>query len=296
VADLFEAGARARRASRLLALGAAVGLAAALWSALGEPGVGRAGRDAVATVDGVTISRADYDMALGSLVADKRSPLTAADRRRALDRLVDEELLVQRGLALGLGTSDLAVRKALVDAMVQFAAAEAAGHEPDDEELRRFYAERPELVASEPQLRVRVVNFPTRDPTRVAAMRAALRAGRDFRAAATLAGAEPVLVPDVLLPPSKLVDYAGPSVRDAALALVPGHAAGPLDVGGTPTFVLLVDRRAGRVPDFESVRGVVAEEWRRRRGEDALAHYLAGLRRTAKIRYAADAPPAATHE
>jgi hypothetical protein len=38
------------------------------------------------------------------------------------------------------------------------------------------------------------------------------------------------------------------------------------------------------------VRDVVAEEWRRRQAETALDEYLAGLRRTASIRYAADAP------
>lgn len=293
MAESKDSDGRSRRASRLLGLGAALGLAAALWSALGEPGVGNADRDAIATVDGVAISRADYEMAIGSLLADKRSPLTPADRRRALDRLVDEELLVQRGLALGLGTSDLAVRKALVDAMVQFAAAEAAGREPGDEELRQFYAERPELLRSEPRLRVRVVSFPSRDAARVDAMRAALRSGRDFASAAALAGAEPVVVPDALLPAAKLADYAGPTVRDAALALKPGDVAGPLDVGGVPTFVMLVDSQPGAVPPFDSVRAVVAEEWRRRQGEGALEHYLAGLRRTAKIRYAADAPQAA---
>jgi parvulin-like peptidyl-prolyl isomerase len=293
VAESPDSGGRSRRASQLLGLGAALGLAAALWSALGEPGVGNADRDSIATVDGVAISRADYEMAIGSLVADKRSPLTATDRRRALDRLIDEELLVQRGLALGLGTSDLAMRKALVDAMVQFAAAEAAGHEPGEEELRRFYAERPELLRGEPQLRVRVVSVPSRDAGRVDAMRTALRSGRDFASAAAAAGAEPVVVPDTLLPASKLTDYAGPTVRDAALALRPGDVAGPLDVGGVPTFVMLVDRQPGILPPFDSVRAVVAEEWRRRQGEAALEHYLAGLRRTAKIRYAPDAPQAA---
>jgi hypothetical protein len=276
----------------LLALGAALGLGAALWGALGEPGFGRPGREAIATVDGVAIPRADYERALGSLAADKRSPLTTADARRALERLIDEELLVRRGLDLGLGTSDLAVRKALVDAMVQFAAAEAAGREPADDELRKFYAERPALARSAPQLRVRVASIPSRDAARVEAMRGALRAGQGFEAAATAAGAETVTVPDALLPAGKVADYAGPAVRDAAIALSPGEVAGPLEVGGVPTFVYLVDKRAGEVPPFENVREVVLEEWRRRAAESALDRYLAGLRRTVKIRYAPDAPPA----
>ncbi|HVN42936.1 MAG TPA: peptidylprolyl isomerase [Steroidobacteraceae bacterium] len=281
-----------RRGARLLAAGAAVGLAAALWGALGQPGLGGPGRGAIATVEGVAIARADYERALGALAADKRSPLTTADARRALDRLVDEELLVRRGLDLGLGTSDLAVRKALIDAMVQFAVAEAAGREPNEAELRRFYAERPELVRRAPQLRVQVASFPSGDAQRVESMRTALRAGAGFEQASKSAGADPVVVPDALLPAAKLADYAGPAVRDAALALSPGEVAGPIDAGGVPTFVFLIEKRAGEVPPFDSVRATVAEEWRRRSAESALDHYLVGLRRSARIRYAADVPPA----
>ena len=97
-------------------------------------------------------------------------------------------------------------------------------------------------------------------------------------------------MPDMLLPAQKLGDYAGPAVRDAAVALKPGEAAGPIDAGGVPTFVLSLDRREGSAPPFEAVRDAVAEEWRRRQAETALDEYLAGLRRTAKIRYAPDAP------
>jgi parvulin-like peptidyl-prolyl isomerase len=281
------------RSSGLLAAGAALGLAAALWGALGQPGFGRPGRDAIATVDGVDVSRADFERALGALAADKRTPLTTADARRALDRLIDEELLVQRGLDLGLGTSDLAVRKAVVEAMVQFAAAETAGRKPDDDDLRAFYAGRPDLVRTAPQVRVHVVSFPSRDQSSVEAMRTALRAGKDFDAAARSAGGEAVIVPDMLLPAQKLGDYAGPAVRDAAVALKPGEAAGPIDAGGVPTFVLLLDKREVSAPPFEAVRDVVAEEWRRRQAETALDEYLAGLRRRAKIRYAPDAPQGA---
>jgi parvulin-like peptidyl-prolyl isomerase len=294
VAEVGGNDAPARRSGQLLAIGAGLGLAAALWGALGQPGLGRPDANAIATVDGVAIERADFERALGALAADKRSPVTTGDARRALDRLIDEQLLVRRGLDLGLGVSDLAVRKALVDAMVQFAAAEAAGREPDESELRRYYAERPELVQSSPELRVRVASFPAGDGAAVAAMRAALRAGKDFTAAAAAAGAEAVFVPDALLPVAKLADYAGPTVRDAAAALAPGDVAGPLDVGGVPTFVLLVERREGTAPPFEAVRDVIAEEWRKRQTEAALDRYLAELRRKAQIRYAADAPPAAS--
>ena len=286
MADAGGAG----RGRTLLAIGAAAGLAAALWGALGPPARDRVGADAIATVNGVAIGRADYQRAVGSLVADKRSPMTTADARRVLDNLVDEQLLVERGLELGLGEQDIAVRKALIDAMIQFAVAGAAGREPDEAELRRYYAERPQLVQSDAELRVRVVSFPSRDAARVEAMRQALLGGAAFADAARDAGAESVAVPDALLPPAKLADYAGPAVRDAALAMTAGDVAGPLDVGGVPSFVLLVERTAPTAPPFEQVRDVVAEEWRRRQAEAALAQYIASLRRSAVIDYAPDAP------
>ena len=283
-----DAGGRRGRA--LLAAGAAAGLAAALWGALGPPARDRVGGDVIATVNGVAIGRTDYERALGSLVADKRSPVTTADQRRVLGNLIDEQLLVDRGLELGLGEQDIAVRKALIDAMIQFAVAGAAAREPDDGELRRYYAERPQLVQSDAELRVRVVSFPSRDAARVEAMRQALLGGATFDAASRDAGAEPVAVPDTLLPPGKLADYAGPAVRDAALAMTAGDVAGPLDVGGVPSFVLLVERTTPAAPPFEQVRDVVAEEWRRRQSEAALAQYIASLRRSAVIDYAPDAP------
>ena len=286
MADAGGAG----RGRTLLAIGAAAGLAAALWGALGPPARDRVGADVIATVNGVAIGRADYQRALGSLVADKRSPMTTADARRVLDNLVDEQLLVERGLELGLGEQDIAVRKALIDAMIQFAVAGAAGREPDEAELRRYYAERPQLVQSDGELRVRVVSFPSRDAARVEAMRQALLGGATFDDAARDAGAGTVAVPDVLLPPGKLADYAGPAVRDAALAMTAGDVAGPLDVGGVPSFVLLVERTAPAAPPFEQVRDTVAEEWRRRQAEAALAQYIASLRRSAAIDYAPDAP------
>ncbi|MFO1407863.1 MAG: peptidyl-prolyl cis-trans isomerase [Steroidobacteraceae bacterium] len=285
---MAETGSARGRA--LLAIGAAAGLAAALWGALGPPARARVGGDVIATVNGAAISRADYERAIGALGSDKRSPMTAADERRVLDNLVDEQLLVERGLELGLGEQDIAVRKALIDAMVQFAVADAAGREPTEQELREYYAARPKLVASDPELRVRVVSFPGRDAAQVEAMRRALRGGTRFDDAARAAGAEAVYVPDALLPPGKLVDYAGPAVRDAALALAPGDVAGPVDSGGVPTFVLLVERTAAAPPPFEAVRAAVAEEWRRRQAEAALAHYIESLRRSASIDYAADAP------
>ena len=90
----------------LLVAGAALGLGAAMWSALGvNEAVNKYG-DAIAVVDGVPIPRAVYDTAVAGLASAKRNPLTETEKREALDRIIDEELLLRRAVELGLAESD----------------------------------------------------------------------------------------------------------------------------------------------------------------------------------------------
>ena len=91
-----------RRASVLLSIGSAVGLAVAAASLMEAPGDAALPADVVAKVNGVPVRRDDYLRAVAALASDRRNPLDDADRRYVLDRLIDEELFVQHALALGL--------------------------------------------------------------------------------------------------------------------------------------------------------------------------------------------------
>src|ERR1044071_7198253 len=56
----------------------------------------------VATVNQHPILRDAWLRAVAAVASEQNRELTADDRRHILDRLIDEELLVQQGLALGL--------------------------------------------------------------------------------------------------------------------------------------------------------------------------------------------------
>ena len=58
-----------------------------------------------------------------------------------LERLIDEELLVQRGLELGMAQSDGAVRNAIVNSLIASVTAEADAASPTDEELEQHLAD-----------------------------------------------------------------------------------------------------------------------------------------------------------
>ncbi|MFZ4068684.1 MAG: peptidylprolyl isomerase [Caulobacterales bacterium] len=279
--------------SRWLALAAALaGVTAAMASALfAGPGAGAVTKGAVALANDAPISREDYARALSVIEADKRSPLTEEDRARALQRLIEEELLVRRGIALDLAASDPSVRRALAQAMAQFAAAQAArAAAPDDATLQTFLSERPQLLARQSDQRIRFVVLPAAASDKIAAMVTSLRSGMDFAAAAKAAGAVDGGAPDGFLAPADLAARAGPSVRDAVAALAPGQAAGPIPLGAQVGFVQLVARRDPPARDFAAVRATVAEAWRQEQESQALETYLAQLKRDARIVYAPDAP------
>ncbi len=287
---MAETANKKRLPQYLLVAGAALGLGAAIWSALGvNEAVSKYG-DAVAVVDGIPIPRAVYDTAIEGLASAKRNPLTEAEKHEALERIIDEELLLRRALDLGLAESDPTSRKALVNSMLQFSIADASKLEPTDEELRRFYAERPKLIAPQPLLTVKAVSFGITQTTQIAAMKSAINAGKGFDAGTAAMHAQLVLLPSGPVIPSKIAEYAGATVRDAALSLNKGESAGPFEIGRRVVFVHLIDRSEAPPPPLDEVRDVVTEEWRNRTTEKAFDDYVASLRSRARVSYSAGAP------
>jgi len=270
----------------LLIAAASLGLGAAMWSALGVSETFAKYDDAIAVVDGVPIPRSVYETAISGLASAKRNPLTDEERREALDRIIDEELLLRRAIKLGLPESDPPSRKALVNAMLQLSVADAAKLEPTDEELRQFYAERPKLIAPQPLLTVRAVSFDNANADGISKFKAALDAGKPFAASVAGTGGEAVLLPNGPVIPAKVAEYAGASVRDAALGLTAGQTSAALSIGRRVVFVHVIDRFEAPPPPLEAVKAVVADEWRKRATEKAFEDYLKALRATARITYA----------
>lgn len=284
--------ADARVATYLLIGGAVLGLGAAMWSALGVDDALTKYAGAVAVVDGNPIPRAVYDSAIEGLASAKRNPLTEAEKREALDRIIDEELLLRRAIELGLAESDPASRKALVNAMLQFSVADAAKREPTEEDLRAFYADRPKLIARQPLLTLRAASFPNTERDRIARVQTTMQDGKTFEDAVAAAGGTLILLPKGPIVPAKIAEYAGASIRDIALTLDKGQTAGPIEIGRRVVYVHVRDRADMPPPPLEDVRDVVAEEWRKRTSEEAFETYVKGLRAKARVTFAPDAPTA----
>src|SRR5262249_43593601 len=124
------------RASMMLGVGVTVGLLLAAVGAL-MPTTSNFSGNIVAWVNGKAITSHDVELVLQRLNHDRAA--LPEERREALQRLIDQELLVQRGVEIGLLESDRTVRKALVMAMIDAIVADVLAKEPTEEELRAFY-------------------------------------------------------------------------------------------------------------------------------------------------------------
>jgi len=284
--------AEARRATRLLAIGATVGLALAMASLMSAPGDPNAlGDGVVARVNDTTIRAEDYLRAVAALASDRRNPLTEDDRRRVLDRLIDEELLVQHALALGLAKHDRRVRADLVSSVMGSLVATTDGFEASESELTSFYEENRDYFTRPGRLRVRQIfngvgSRHTQEEARDRAERAAARLakGDDFATVKTALGdVEIAPVPDALLPPAKLRNYLGPTVLRTAYALDVGAASDPLRSAQGYHVLVLVARKPATLPALADIEREVRAEMKRRAGDQAVRDRLDSLRRSGEV-------------
>jgi parvulin-like peptidyl-prolyl isomerase len=288
-----------KRALALLVAGGLVGVALAAWGLLStDPTVGGLPGSAVARVNGTLIFTDAYQRLLAGLESDTRQAVSDDMRRRVLDRMIDEELLVQRGLELGLAESDRRVRADITSAMIRSIVVEAEDRPPEEAELERFYSEESAFFTQPGRLRVRQVFFRVRRGeedeaavARAAEVRARLVAGALLAEIRTeLGDSEVSPVPDALLPPAKLREYIGPTALRAVMEMAVGEISEPVRSGTGYHVFVLVDREDERTPGYAEIRDLVRNEWVRRAGDRALRGYLDDLRDRADLVLADELP------
>jgi hypothetical protein len=284
-----EQNAARGRAPWLLTAGAAIGLALATFGLLERPTDPRLlAPDAAAQVGGRTIRRIDYERVLAGVEGDLRNPLDESDRRRVLDRMIDEELLVQRALELGLAAIDRRVRGELTAGLMDSIVGEADADEASPREVARHFEENIDFFTRPGRLHAQTIFFSARNDGRRqdgSAAERATRAGGLLRAGENASEVESRLgdlqispIPNGMLPPSKVRDYVGPIILQSLAELAVGEWSEPIESGGGVYLARVIDREPPIIPAFEEVEGLVRQDLRRRRGDQALRDYLDDLR------------------
>lgn len=252
---------------------------------------------AIARVNDRHIDRTEFASAYQALLADKSKAPTEADKRLVLDRLIEEELLVQRGREIGLLEGDASVRKTIAMAVIEFVLAQSGSDAVSEPNLRQFYNENKARFAPASRMQIAQIFVPYNETdeaavtTRLDEIRTALRSGVAFADVEARLGT-PILpaLPRVLLTPAKMKEYLGPQLSDAAARLPQGAIS---DALAGPTgwhFLKIIRNRPGRAPAYETIRPQIIDAVRRSRDDTALRDYLDWLKKRADISLAPDAP------
>lgn len=250
-----HAGLRPNVARGLLIAGLTAGLALTALDVLQRPGDETLPALAVARVGDQLILRDEWLRAVAAVASERRTPLSVADQQAILERLIDQSLLMQHGLDLGLVARDPRLRGALISEVMQVAR-DARAAEPAPDELARFYAAHPQRFQGPPQLRVQ-----------------ALRRQAD----GSLTPLQPP-VPDALLPASRLQEWLGPSLSREALALPLDEPRETVDADGRVVQLRVLERVLPTPAPFEAVIEQVRIEWQREADEQAVRELLDTLR------------------
>ena len=132
-----------RRSLLLLAVGAAGGLVLAGYGLFTAQGTRSHAvpPEAIALVNQRPILRSDFITQVQTQYSVRYSDATPAQRERVLEDMIDEELMVQRGLDIGLPSYDPDVRQALVAGVELELFADVLAQRPTEGQLRAYYDE-----------------------------------------------------------------------------------------------------------------------------------------------------------
>ncbi|MGB8332406.1 MAG: SurA N-terminal domain-containing protein [Polyangiales bacterium] len=238
-----------------LAAGMLAGAALAVFYIVRVPEAAQPTTDAVAWVNDRPISRDSYENALEAVAGDRKSgTLREDDRERVLHRLIDQELLLDRAIELGLHERDPQIRNQLATAMIDFLVrrAEDEARAADEAALRAFYDEQ----------------------------RFRFERGARYRIAVE-GGAMPL--PDGFLLAKEIEQRLGPSAAGEVTELNVGEAV-VLGQGTGQYTVRLLERHDGGVAPFEEAREAVEAAYLRERSEAAVREFLEVARQHTDIR------------
>jgi hypothetical protein len=288
-----------RRARLWLAAGAAIGIAVAAASLVQSGGApapappparGADSGDAVAIVNGQPITREALARFVVAIARGRgRLELDRAEKQRVLAHLIDEELLLQRGLALGLDRREPDVRRAIVAAVVDSITTESMT-EPTREALQKYLRDNPAQFVRPGRVVIKAARIPLDRPSPAEAPGRAAEAARRARAGESLGplGAELGAPIDPPLPTGPIAidalrDRAGELVVQAVARLAPGETTDPVRTMDGYWIVRLVAREPDVQPALEDVYELVRQAWTQKEHDDRLADAMAALHADAKI-------------
>ena len=264
----------------LLILGMLIGISLALFSSIKESKFDNT-KDWAAKVGEGEISQTKYSLQLEGLNLDKRSPLTQDDRAFVLERMIEEELLIQRAKDLGMFSTNTMIRGTIVQQMINMIVSENSFEEIETSDLKSFYKKNLGFFTSANRLRLKQIYFS--DEKKDSYQRALevyqnLVEGHSLEELIARGDKTALQIPNTLMTLSKVREYIGPSLMKIAMNLRPGEFTSPKKMQGGYKIIYLIERRDALPPEFNQIKDRVKSEYQKRKDDQALRNYLDNLK------------------
>ncbi|MDB3990923.1 hypothetical protein N9425_03610 [Gammaproteobacteria bacterium] len=269
--------------SKLLLLASIIGTLLAIYSIMdSNKNYSSLPDNVAAVVNDKIIPSERYQTVIQLIKNDKRDDLTDIDRKMALERIIEEELLVQYAYQNGFLEADDLLRKSIVRSVVDSIAEQSISVIPNEKTLRDFYQDNLPLFTIDEQFRIVILS--SQNGSDINAGKIIWQDSYDIPLLMNEIGSIKKLeISSDFISKYRLGTLIGPLLRDVVLSLKLGETSEPLETIYGYSIVTLIDKKGRAIPDFKEINEIVLQEYKRRQRETILNDLLSDLKRQSDI-------------
>ena len=269
--------------SKLLLLASIIGTLLAIYSIMdSNKNYSSLPDNVAAVVNDKIIPSERYQTVIQLIKNDKRDDLTDIDRKMALERIIEEELLVQYAYQNGFLEADDLLRKSIVRSVVDSIAEQSISVIPNEKTLRDFYQDNLPLFTIDEQFRIVILS--SQNGSDINAGKIIWQDSYDIPLLMNEIGSIKKLeISSDFISKYRLGTLIGPLLRDVVLSLKLGETSEPLETIYGYSIVTLIDKKGRVIPDFKEINEIVLQEYKRRQRETILNDLLSDLKRQSDI-------------
>ena len=231
---------------------------------------------AIARVGEKEISRQRFEEIIKVLDDQSNSELTLEKKNLIRERLIDEELLIQRAIELDLVRNDSLVKGNVIQTMFQHIINSNELVEPSEAELREYFSKEKNYFSSGRRYKLKNYTFRNSNDAETAIN---FLNQSNLESFLKLVETESAIdLPNVFLTAQKIRDYLGPKVLDELPSLEKGGFSNIFEINEVPSIVICIDILLDNNPKFEEIAEQIKNKFIRDREDSLVKEYIENLR------------------
>ena len=231
---------------------------------------------AVARVGEKEISMQRFEEIIKVLDDQSNSELTLEKKNMIRERLIDEELLIQRAIELDLIRNDSLIKGNIIQTMFQHIINSNEAIEPSEKQLKDYFRKEKDYFSSGKRFKLKNYSFRNLNEAETGSK---YLKKNNFDAFLNLTNKENIFdVPEVFLTPQKIRDYLGPKALQELEKLNKGDYSKVIQLNDIPSIIFCIDILYSKTPLFEEIYDQIKDKFIREREDILVKEYIENLR------------------